>query len=157
MFSHILCATDLSPRSDEALRVAVHMTAKYDAQLTILNVHEEFMDKEEMMMLRVSVEKMQERFREIALKCKEQMQKLVTAVGVEDIKVEYLVREGKPEDMILKMAQDLAAEIQEPNTPLIVMGTNARESLMERLLGTVADHVVRHATCPVLVIPYLSA
>lgn len=156
MFSHILCATDLSPRSDEALRVAVHMAAKYDAQLTILNVHEEFMDKEEMMMLRVSVEKMQERFREIALKCKQQMQKLVTAVGVEDIKVEYLVREGKPEDMILKMAQDMAAGLQEPNTPLIVMGTNARESLMERLLGTVADHVVRHATCPVLVIPYLS-
>ncbi len=156
MFSHILCATDLSPRSDEALRVAVHMAAKYDAQLTILNVHEEFMDKEEMMMLRVSVEKMQERFRGIALKCKRQMQKLVTAVGVEDIKVEYLVREGKPEDMILKMAQDLAAGLQEPNTPLIVMGTNARESLMERLLGTVADHVVRHATCPVLVIPYLS-
>ncbi len=156
MYSHILCATDLSPRSDEALRVAVHMAAKYDAQLTILNVHEEFMDKEEMMMLRVSVEKMQERFREIALKCKQQMQKLVTAVGVEDIKVEYLVREGKPEDMILKMAQDLAAGLQEPNTPLIVMGTNARESLMERLLGTVADHVVRHATCPVLVIPYLS-
>ncbi len=30
MFSHILCATDLSPRSDEALRVAVHMAAKYD-------------------------------------------------------------------------------------------------------------------------------
>ncbi len=30
MFSHILCATYLSPRSDEALRVAVHMAAKYD-------------------------------------------------------------------------------------------------------------------------------
>ncbi len=25
MFSHILCATDLSPRSDEALRVAEHV------------------------------------------------------------------------------------------------------------------------------------
>lgn len=155
MFSYILCATDLSPRSDEALRVAVHMAAKYAARLTILNVHEEFMDKEEMVMLRVSVEKMQERFREIALKCKQQMQELVTAVGVEDIEVEYHIREGKPEDVILKIANDMTAELQEPNSPLIVIGANAKESLMERILGTVAEHVVRHAPCPVLVIPYI--
>lgn len=155
MFSHILCATDLSPRSDEALRVAVHMAAKYAARLTILNVHEEFMDKEEMVMLRVSVEKMQERFREIALTCKQQMQQLVTAVGVDDLQVEYMVREGKPEDVILKTAQDMAADLQEPNSPLIVIGANAKESLMERILGTVAEHVVRQAPCPVLVIPYI--
>jgi len=155
MFSYILCATDLSPRSDEALRVAVHMAAKYAARLTILNVHEEFMDKEEMVMLRVSVEKMQERFREIALKCKQQMQELVTAVGVEDIEVEYHIREGKPEDVILKIAHDMTAELQEPNSPLIVIGANAKESIMERILGTVAEHVVRHAPCPVLVIPYI--
>ena len=156
MFSHILCATDLSPRSDEALRVAVHMAAKYDAQLAILNVHEEFMDKEEMLMLRVSVEKMQERFKEIALKCKQQMRELVTAVGVEEIKVEYHIREGKPEEAILKAAHDMAADLQEPNSPCIVMGTNGRDSLMDRILGTVAEHVVREAPCPVLVIPYVS-
>ncbi len=155
MYSHILCATDLSPRSDEALRVAVHMAAKYAARLTILNVHEEFMDKEEMVMLRVSEEKMQERFREIALKCKQQMRELVTAVGVEDIEVKYHVREGKPEDVILKLARDLAARIQEPSSPLVVMGTNGRDSLVEHILGTVAEHVVRHAPCPVLVIPYI--
>ena len=155
MFSHILCATDLSPRSDEALRVAVHMAAKYAARLTILNVHEEFMDKEEMVMLRVSVEKVQERFREIALTCKQQMRELVTAVGVEDIEVEYHVREGKPEEVILKAAHDVAAELQEPNSPLVVIGTNGRDSLIEHILGTVAEHVVRHAPCPVLVIPYV--
>lgn len=155
MFSHILCATDLSPRSDEALRVAVHLAAKYAARLTILNVHEEFMDKEEMVMLRVSVEKMQERFREIALTCKQQMQQLVTAVGVDDLQVEYMVREGKPEDVILKAANGMVTELQEPNSPLVVMGTNGRDSLVERILGTVAEHVVRHAPCPVLVIPYI--
>jgi hypothetical protein len=71
------------------------MSAKYNAQLTILNVHEEFMDKQEMTMLRVSVEQMQERFRDIAVKCREQMQKLVTSVGLDDLQVEYLIREGK--------------------------------------------------------------
>ncbi|UCH09658.1 MAG: universal stress protein [Fidelibacterota bacterium] len=156
MYSHILCATDLSPRSDEALRVAVHMAARYDARLSILNVHEEFMDKEEMVMLRVSVEQMQGRFKEIATKCRQQMQALVTAVGVEDIEVDYLIREGKPGDIILRIAEDLANQIEEPNSPLIIMGTNGRDSLVERLLGSEAEYVVRHASCPVLVIPYMA-
>jgi len=156
MFSHVLCATDLSPRSDEALRVAVHMAAKYGARLAILNVHEEFMDKEEMVMLRVSVDQMQERFRQIAVKCRRQMEKLVTAVGLEDINVEYLVREGKPAEAILKVAGEVAAGLSDPESSLIVMGTNGRNDLMERLLGSVAENVVRHAACPVLVIPYVS-
>ena len=154
MFSHILCATDLSPRSDEALRVAVHMAAKYDSQLTILNVHEEFMDKEEMVMLRVSVEHMQERFKQVAVKAKAQMQDLVTAVGVEDIKVEYLIREGKSQDVIVKVAQEIGQQLPEQKSTLIVMGTNGRAGLVEHLLGSVAEHVVRHAPCPVMVIPY---
>ena len=95
MFSHILCATDLSPRSDETLRVAVHMAAKYDSRLTMLNVNEEFVDEDEMVMLRVSVEQMQERFKQVAVKAKTPMQDLVTAVGVEDLKVAHLIREGK--------------------------------------------------------------
>ncbi|MFC1547751.1 universal stress protein [Candidatus Neomarinimicrobiota bacterium] len=155
MFSHILCATDLSPRSDEALRMALHMTAKYNAKLTILNVHEEFMDKQEMTMLRVSVEQMQERFRDIAIKCRAQMEKLVTSVGIDDLQVEYLIREGKAKDVIVKVAEEIESQMDEPSEPLIVMGTNGQDSLLERLIGTVAEHVVAHAPCPVLVIPYL--
>ena len=67
MFKRIICATDLSPRSDEALHTAIHMATRFGAALMVLNVHEEFMDKDEMVMLRVSVEQMQERFREIAV------------------------------------------------------------------------------------------
>jgi universal stress protein A len=154
MFGHILCATDLSPRSDEALRVAVHMAAKYNARLTILNVHEEFMDKQEMTMLRVSVDQMQERFREIATTCREQMQTLVTSVGIDDVQVEYLIREGKAKDVIVNVAEGISSELDEPNQPLIVMGTNGRDSLVEKLVGSVAEYVVAHAPCPVLVIPY---
>ncbi len=155
MFRHILCATDLSPSSDEALRLAVHMSAKYDAQLTVLNVHEEFMDKEEMVMLRVSVEQMQERFREVAVTCKEQMAELVTAVGVDDIEVEYLIREGEPKEEILAMADSLAKDLSAPGVLLTVIGVGSRESLVEHLLGSVTDHVVRHSNGPVLVIPYV--
>ena len=137
------------------MRLAVHMSAKSDAQLTVRNVHEEFMDKEEMVMLRVSVEQMQERFREIAVTCKEQMADLVTAVGLDDLKVEYLIREGEPKDEILAMADSLAQGLREPGVMLTVIGAKAREGLVQHLLESVADQVVRHSNGPVLVIPYV--
>ena len=154
MIAHILCATNLSPHADEALRIAVHMAAKYNAKLTMLNVHEEFMDKDEMVMLRVSVEQMQEHFREIAIRCREQMKQLVTAVGVDDLQVEYLLREGSAAKEILEIAAELGAKLPAHNTVIIVLGIHAKEGLVGHLLGSVADHVVRYATCPVLVIPY---
>lgn len=154
MFAHILCATDLSPRSDEALRVAVQMAARYESRLTLLNIHEEFMDKNEMAMLRVSVEQMQERFREIAVKAKAQMRQLVVDVGMENVKEEYLIREGKSSDTIVKVAHEFSAKLPELKSMLLVMGTNGRKGLTEHILGSVAEHVIRHAPCPVLVIPY---
>ncbi len=153
MFDHILCATDLSPRSDEALRVAVHMAARYNSELTVLNVHEEFMDKEEMIMLRVSVEQMQEKFREIALAAKEQMQELVTAVGVDDLSVEYKLHEGKPGEAIISAAHEISQSAGDTKAILIVMGTNGRDSLVEMLLGSEAEYIVRHSPFPVLVVP----
>ncbi len=153
MFDHILCATDLSPRSDEALRVAVHMAARYNSNLTVLNVHEEFMDKEEMIMLRVSVEQMQEKFREIALAAKEQMQELVIELGVDDLQVEYKLHEGKPGEAIISAAHEISNLAGGTKAILIVMGTNGRDSLVEILLGSVAEYIVRHSPFPVLVIP----
>ncbi len=131
------------------------MSAKYDAQLTVLNVHEEFVDKEEMVMVRVSVGQMQERFREIAVTCKEQMAELVTAVGVDDIKVEYLIREGEPKEEILAMADSLAKYLPAPGLLLTVIGAEAREGLVEHPLRSVTDQVVRHSHGPVRVIPYV--
>lgn len=156
MFSNILCATDLSPRSTEALRAAVQLAAHYNIGLTVLNVHDEFLDKTEMVMLRVSVEKMQENFRETALKAKEEMRELVTSVGVDEVQVNYLLHEGKPADTIIKSAQQLDEQHSGSGKTLIVIGSNSRESLKDLILGSVAEHVVQHSELPVLVIPHIS-
>ena len=156
MFHSILCATDLSPRSEQALRAAVQLAAHFGAELTVLNVHEEFMDKQEMVMLRVSVDHMQEHFREIALKAREEMRERVSAIGVEDLKVHYLLHEGKAAETILKTAAEIAAGQQGQGVVLTVMGSNGRDSLLDMLLGSVAEHVVRNATMPVLVIPHVT-
>ena len=39
---------------------------------------------------------------------------------------------------------------------LTVMGSNGRDNLMDHILGAGAEHVVRSATMPVLVIPHVT-
>lgn len=155
MFANIVCATDLSPRSHAALETAVQMACLHGAQLTVLNVHEEFLDKSEMIMLRVSVEHMQEHFREIATKAKAKMAAEVAAVGVDDLQVDYLLREGKAADVILKTVETIDSKSGKLGSTLLVMGSNGRDSLKDQILGSVAERIVRHCSTPVMVIPYL--
>lgn len=55
------------------------------------------------------------------------------------------VEAGEPSDLILHVAR-------EGDFDLIVMGTQGRTGLARLLIGSVADAVLRRATCPVLTI-----
>jgi nucleotide-binding universal stress UspA family protein len=54
------------------------------------------------------------------------------------------------------MGTDAATQIigtaQEQNADLIVMGTHGRGGVKRLVLGSVADYVVRHASCPVVTV-----
>jgi nucleotide-binding universal stress UspA family protein len=63
-----------------------------------------------------------------------------------NIRVEYLVEHGDPEEAILGVARQIECS-------LIVMGSHGRSGLLDRLLlGSVAEMIVRRARCPVLVV-----
>jgi universal stress protein A len=57
------------------------------------------------------------------------------------------VSTGKTADAILRTAQD-------QNVDLIVMGTHGRTGLSHTLFGSVAEAVMHHAKCPVLMVRY---
>lgn len=59
------------------------------------------------------------------------------------VPVRTIVKEGGPADEIIKASE---------NYDLVVMGTLGRTGLSHLLLGSVAEKVVRHASCPVLVV-----
>lgn len=59
--------------------------------------------------------------------------------------VRRLIRKGHPRDVILDVAKEAAADV-------IVMGTHGRRSVPHLFIGSVAEHVVRHAPVPVLVV-----
>ncbi len=60
---------------------------------------------------------------------------------------ETQVETGKPAEVILQTAQD-------QDVDLIVMGTHGHTDLCHGLLGSVAEAVIHHAHCPVLMIRY---
>lgn len=147
MFNHILCPTDLKERSDNAVIKAVQIAHQFGSKITLLNIHEEFMDKEEREMLRVSVDKMKEKYKRIAIDSKEEMKAVIHKLHADDIEVDYLLHSGKPEKVIVEIAEQLG-------TDLIVIGTDGRDNVKDFIVGTITEHVINAAPCPVLVVHY---
>jgi nucleotide-binding universal stress UspA family protein len=61
------------------------------------------------------------------------------------VKVETMARAGSATAEIIEVAERLPAD-------MIVLSTHGYTGLKHVLLGSVAEHVVRHAPCPVLVV-----
>jgi nucleotide-binding universal stress UspA family protein len=144
MFSHILFPTDLSDMSREAFTSAVEIARKFGGKITMLNVHEEFMSESEMQYLRVSAEHYKEMMREKAVRSRERMEDLIADEKAGDI-CEVILREGAPRKEILDTASGIGASC-------IVMASNGRSNLKEVLIGSVAEHIIRHSEIPVLVV-----
>ena len=73
-------------------------------------------------------------------------QQLLIDKVFKDYKAWTFVEEGNPYEMILKVAAEWEAE-------LIVIGTHARTGFSHLLMGSVAEHVVRHSKIPVMIVP----
>lgn len=71
----------------------------------------------------------------------EQLHRLQAPEG--GLAVEYRLEYGEPGTVILAVAQEI-------NADLIVMATHGRTGLRRLLMGSVAEHIVRRAPCPVL-------
>ncbi len=146
MFTHILCPTDLKERAFIALKKAVQIAHQFNARITMLNVHDEFLKKEEREMLRVSFDSLKAEYAQVAVESREQMRAAMRQLNAEDIQVAYKLSEGKPAKKIVKVAQKLSVD-------LIVMATDGRDNIKDFVTGTITEHVINHASCPVLVIP----
>lgn len=61
------------------------------------------------------------------------------------VAMEYKLAKGDPAASIIKVAEEAACD-------LIVLGTHGRTGLRRVFMGSVAEHVMRSAPCPVLVV-----
>jgi nucleotide-binding universal stress UspA family protein len=75
------------------------------------------------------------------------MKAVIQKLHADNIEVDYLVHSGKPEKVIVEIAEQLG-------TDLIVISTDGRDNVMDFIVGTITEHVINAAPCPVLVVHY---
>ena len=76
MYKKILCAIDLKGKSDKAIAHAVQLAHQFHSEIILLNVNDDFQTKEEMVMSRVSVDTLNERYKQIAISAKLELDNL---------------------------------------------------------------------------------
>ncbi|MEQ2006667.1 MAG: universal stress protein [Limisphaerales bacterium] len=136
-WQRILVTTDFSPASLVAVRYARALAQLRNAGLTVLNIIEPFHVDWKM--------DTSERQRDDHAEAARAMAELAAAelCGLPNARTE--LRPGQPAEAIAEFARVMQAE-------LLVIATHGRTGLARALLGSVAEHVVRRATCPVLVV-----
>lgn len=138
----ILLATDFSKGAEPATALAIEMSQRFAAKLTILNIYlppvhvgplgdAYALSPETVAKLQTDAERALEALRQRAAQA-----------GIE---AECLALEGMASEVILAVAQSHGAD-------LIVMGTAGRSGLSHLLIGSVAERVIRAALCPVLTV-----
>ena len=136
MCGKILVAVDLSCLSQTVFDYAAALGRDRDSSLIVLNVQEPHVDTPGA-----------GTFYAPPLCEDPELQMLLRKLRPADPSVgcEYRVELGFARDRILDVARQEGAD-------LIVIGSHGRRGITRLLLGSVAEHVMRHAPCPVLVI-----
>jgi nucleotide-binding universal stress UspA family protein len=137
----ILCPVDFSESSLDTVAYALNMAEEVDARLTLLHVVEAPEFREIPIFAERNLAEAQEAARAGAVR---RLQELIPDEARTYCSVEAVVVEGTAYREILRQAAERHAD-------LIVMGARGRRALDLLLFGSTTHHVIRAATCPVLV------
>ncbi len=134
----LLLATDLTEASASATEEAFELADRLGASLLVVSV----IDPGSLLMpggrFRVRIDQVRERREQLA-------QALVERGRDAGIEVSFLIWTGDPGDMIVSAAEAEHAD-------MVLVGSHGRGAVGRFFLGSVSEHVVRHAPCPVLVV-----
>ena len=138
----ILVPVDFSDTAKKAIQYAVPFGAAFDAEVLLLHVMQPYSVPIELGYVPPEWAESQQKFLGAA---REELDKLCAREIGARARARALVREGVP-------WQEIIAAAQESRADLIILATHGRTGLSHVLLGSVAERVVRHAPCPVLVV-----
>jgi nucleotide-binding universal stress UspA family protein len=136
VFERILVAVDGSPRSEQTVSIALDMAGRYTSVVIVLHVreYERYEGSDVDMGPPISAEQLVDdvlvRFHEVGIDATGEIRR---------------VSSGDTPDQIVEVARQGRAD-------LIILGSRGMSELKSLLLGGVATKVVRHATCPVLLV-----
>lgn len=144
VLKRILVPTDFSEYSEAAIHMALSLAKRFESEIYFLNVcppeftfhsgiktgvhkEEKIEEKEEQKKHRAFLEDFMKKF------------------NLNGLRVNYLVKFGPPFLEIIIAAKEIKAD-------LIVMGTHGKTGIIQAMIGSVAEKVVRKAPCPVLTV-----
>ncbi len=139
--TRVLVPVDLSELSHRALTFAAELAEKFAANLSVLYVVSEPAPVLPDMMMPVPLAAPDDA--ELIAAGRQSLDAFLKGKNLSGRTPDVQVRVGTATPEILAAAKELPAD-------LIVLGTHGHHGLAHLLLGSVAEEVVRSATCPVL-------
>ncbi len=127
----ILCPIDLSDNSLAAVQLATSLAKQSNAKLVFIYVAPQWLPEEAMFG--------SEYIRETVAEDKKEF--LSVRPTDEQVEFDHLFVSGNPGPEIVRAAK---------SHDLVVISTHGRTGLVRLLMGSVAQYVLRHATCPVI-------
>jgi nucleotide-binding universal stress UspA family protein len=138
-FKKILVPVDFTKYSDHAISYAEMMAKTFQAKILLFHVIEQFTYS---VSDTIQVMDHYTTLKEIAQQMLDAKKKQAAKKG---LGVETRVLKGSPALEIVKYSEN-------KKTDLIVMGSHGRTGIQHLVLGSVAERVVRMASCPVLTV-----
>lgn len=137
----LLVATDFSPGADRALAWAVHLAARYEAEVHVLHVSHHEAAVRSPSRLDAGEEASPESVAETP------MRRVLQRYREAGVPLHTHIEQGTA------VAPRIARAAHAQHADLVVVGTHGRRGVRRLMLGSVAEEVVRTADRPVLVVP----
>lgn len=147
-WKRILIPTDFSEHSEKAALLAIDMAKRYQAEVRVLHI----IDVQPITMYGAvpvwSVEEIEPQLLEVAKKSMvDLVEKLQRELGNKQKITSNVISTTS------SVAQAVCDDAKENHMDAIIIATHGRTGLNRLLIGSVAEQVVRHADCPVVVVP----
>ena len=141
MIQRVLIPVDFSETSVSAAEYGCALAARFGADVTLLNVYSPGV----LALPDAVYGPTAEELLAMAHAAEAHLESLAAKLERDGVIIHCEAVEGQPADAILAWAA-------RKHPDLIVMGTHGRRGVSHLLLGSVAEHTVRYATCPVLTV-----
>jgi nucleotide-binding universal stress UspA family protein len=144
MFSNIIWATDGSGHSDRALRYAADIAERDGAEIHVVHVVEKLVGG------RVAGQNTHLNEEQLDEKIRRQTREIACD---RNIKTTLHMTAGRTADV----AHGIAEVATHTGADLIVVGTRGHSAIVGTLVGSVTQHLLHVASCPILAVPPVSA
>jgi nucleotide-binding universal stress UspA family protein len=140
-FDRILLATDFSDTAACAVEHAILLARTFGAHLHVLHV----LESEIPVMMDGVTYLPPNYFEEMEKMAAERLEEVIPRADRDKLSVTLVMRKGNPFLEVVRYARDQKMD-------LIVLGTHGRGAISHVLMGSVAEKVVRKASCAVLTV-----